>query len=199
MTSLEVSAAYAGRATEYIDRLGSVDAMAEPDRSRIARWAGGLTGPVVDAGCGPGHWTDFLARHGCDAEGVDITRPFLEHARSRYPALSFREAPLEALGVPDEGLGGVLAWYSVIHTRPERLDAVLRELARALEPDGSLQQGFFAGPRVESFEHAVTTAWTWPVEEMGTRLEKAGFEVEEVEQRTADGHRPHAAVVARRV
>ncbi|WP_240470751.1 class I SAM-dependent methyltransferase [Haematomicrobium sanguinis] len=32
------------------------------DAALIRRWGSGVSGPILDAGCGPGHWTDFLAR-----------------------------------------------------------------------------------------------------------------------------------------
>ncbi|GAB3098244.1 class I SAM-dependent methyltransferase [Isoptericola nanjingensis] len=197
------SAAYAARAQEYTDLFGSMDAVHDDDRALVERWAAGLTGRVVDAGCGPGHWTDFLARRGLDAEGVDLAEPFLERARAEYPAVPFRRASLADLGVPDGSLGGVLAWYSLIHSPPEAVDgtgvdAVLAELARAVAPGGGLLLGFCRGPRVEPFDHAVTTAWFWPVDELAARVERAGFDVVETAERTDPGVRPHGAISARR-
>lgn len=198
MTNPAAGAAYAERAAEYIDLFGSIEATDERDRELVARWAAGADGPVVDAGCGPGHWTDFLARQGLDAEGVDLAVPFLQHARSRFPDVRFRLAGLDDLGVPDGSLGGVLAWYSVIHTPPEEMDAVLAEFARAVAPGGGLLVGFCRGPRVEPFDHAVTTAWYWPVDELARRLDVAGFDVVETAARTDPGVRPHGAISARR-
>ncbi|MGW8566984.1 class I SAM-dependent methyltransferase [Isoptericola sp. NPDC055881] len=198
MTSQHPSAAYAARAQEYTDLFGSMDAVHDDDRDLVARWAAGLAGRVVDAGCGPGQWTDFLARQGVDAEGVDLAEPFLDRARAAYPGVPFRRAALDDLGVPDGSLGGVLAWYSVIHTAPPRMDAVLAELARALAPGGGLLLGFFRGPRVEPFDHAVATAWFWPPDELARRLDRAGFDVVATASRTDPGVRPHGAVTARR-
>ncbi|MFC8599989.1 class I SAM-dependent methyltransferase [Isoptericola sp. NPDC057191] len=198
MTSEHPSAAYAAHAQEYTDLFGSMDAVHDDDRDLVARWAAGLAGRVVDAGCGPGQWTDFLARQGVDAEGVDLAEPFLERARAAYPGVRFRRAALDDLGVPDGSLGGVLAWYSVIHTAPPQMDAVLAELARALAPGGGLLLGFFRGPRVEPFDHAVATAWFWPPDELARRLDRAGFDVVATASRTDPGVRPHGAVTARR-
>lgn len=198
MTSHDVGAAYAARASEYVDLFGSVEQADDRDRRLVARWAGDLTGRVLDAGCGPGHWTRHLADLGRDVEGVDLAEPFLEHARARHPGVPFRRAALDDLGVPDGSLGGILAWYSVIHTHPDGMDAVLRELARAVAPGGGLLLGFFSGPRVEEFDHAVTTAWYWPVDALGARLTAAGFDVQESETRTDPGRRPHGAITARR-
>ncbi|MFD6179147.1 MULTISPECIES: class I SAM-dependent methyltransferase [unclassified Isoptericola] len=199
----EASAAYAARAQEYTDLFGSMASVHEDDRDLVARWAAGLTGRVLDAGCGPGQWTDFLARLGLDAEGVDLAEPFLERARAEYPGVTFRRAALDDLGVPDGGLGGLLAWYSVIHTPPDTTDGaavddVLAEFARAVAPGGGLLVGYFRGPRVEPFDHKVTTAWFWPPEELAARLDRAGFDVVATAERDEPGARPHGAVSARR-
>jgi len=199
----DASAAYAARAEEYTALFGSMDAVHDDDRDLVALWAAGLTGRVVDAGCGPGHWTDFLARQGLDAEGVDLAEPFLDRARAEYPGVPFRRAALDDLGVPDGALGGVLAWYSLIHTPPEPVDGVgvddvLAELARAVAPGGGLLLGFCRGPRVEPFDHAVAPAWFWPVDLLSARVERAGFDVVETATRDDPGVRPHGAISARR-
>nr|WP_183658008.1 class I SAM-dependent methyltransferase [Prauserella isguenensis] len=202
--------------------------MADPDRDLVARWAAGVDGRIIDAGCGPGQWTDFLRRSitnrsitndgtddGTDddgtrgdgtheytrVEGVDLVPEFVGIARSRFPGNPFRVARLEALGVADASVGGILSWYSIIHTEPDAVPGVLAEFARCLQRGGSLLLGMFRqvdGARVEPFAHAVTTAYFWPVEEMSRLLTDAGFHVEEIETRDDPGHRPHAALVARR-
>lgn len=57
-----VAGAYSARSGEYRDALGSVEQMDPVDAALIRRWGSGVSGPILDAGCGPGHWTDFLAR-----------------------------------------------------------------------------------------------------------------------------------------
>src|SRR5690606_26353747 len=68
MTALE---AYARRAEEYTELLGSVEVMAPVDVRRIETWARTFCGPLLDLGCGPGHWTAHLAALGLDVEGWD--------------------------------------------------------------------------------------------------------------------------------
>ncbi|TCJ00892.1 class I SAM-dependent methyltransferase [Aeromicrobium sp. IC_218] len=175
-----------------------MDAVADADRSLVLRWARERSGPVVDAGCGPGHWTDLLRREGLDVEGVDPTPEMLALARDRFPACRFRPGRLEDLGVPDASLDGVLAWFSVIHTAPEDVPAALAAVARALRPGGSVLLGFFTGTVVEPFDHAVTTAHRWPVDALADRLRDAGLVVRETHARTDPGVRPQGAVVADR-
>lgn len=66
-------------------------------------------------------------------------------------------------------------------------------------PGGSLLLGFFEGTNLESFPHAVTTAFFWPINELAKHLKFAGFEIEQTDTRIDLGKRPQAAVCARRV
>ncbi|MFT7839169.1 class I SAM-dependent methyltransferase [Saccharothrix sp. BKS2] len=132
----DVRDAYGRLAEEYAELAFSPEGMPEPDIGLVSRWAEEVSGRVVDAGCGPGHWTDFLRRRGCDVEGVDLVPRFVDMARSRFPASSFRVGRLDELGVPDRSLGGILSWYSIIHTAPEDVPRVLGEFARCLVEAG---------------------------------------------------------------
>jgi SAM-dependent methyltransferase len=190
--------AYALRAAEYAAVLGSMDAVHPDDRGTVARWAGSIEGLVLDVGCGPGHWTAFLAGLGRDVAGVDPVPAFVEHARRTYPGLSFEVGTVEHLPADDGGLGGVLAWYSLVHHDPEAVDAALCEIVRVLRPGGRLLVGFFEGPATDSFDHAVVTAWRWPVDELAGRLTAAGLTVLETTTRSTRGQRAHAALVAER-
>ena len=198
MSTIEVRDAYTERAEEYISLLGSVADTHELDRELITRWAESTDGSLLDAGCGPGHWTDHLRQLGHDIEGVDLTPAFVVRATERFPGVPFRVASFGDLGVADAGVGGILAWYSLIHLEPERVPAALDEFARCIAPGGSLLLGFFDGPSIEPFPHKVVTAYFWPPTAMAERLEAAGFAVEEVHTRCDEGRRPHAAIVARR-
>ena len=193
----EVRDAYGRRADEYAEMFATMEAVDERDRKLVSEWASGITGRMIDAGCGPGHWTDFLNGLGCDVEGVDLVPRFLDIARSRFPAVSYRLGQLTNLGVPDGLLAGILSWYSIIHTAPNDVPRILDEFARCLRDDGTLVLGLCEGPEVEPFAHAVTTAYFWSIEEMSQRLANSGFQVEATETR-ADGKRPHAAIIARK-
>ncbi len=84
MTDSGVRLAYSARVDEYVSLLGSIEAMGKPDRQLISRWAGRLAGRIIDAGCGPGHWTEFLSKFGIDVEGVDLVPQFIEQAKTRF-------------------------------------------------------------------------------------------------------------------
>ncbi|WP_222844474.1 class I SAM-dependent methyltransferase [Saccharomonospora sp. CUA-673] len=197
MSTERTSRAYGHRAVEYIDLLGTVDALAEPDRAFVGAWADDLgSGRILDVGCGPGQWTQWLHERGLSVSGVDPTPEFVEHARSRYPDVDFTVGSGESLAVTDASLSGILAWYSLIHTPPEHVDVILTEFARCVEPGGGLLVGFFEGPESAPFDHAVATAYYWPVDALARRIERAGFTVTARETRVDPGHRPHGALAA---
>lgn len=193
-----VSAAYSRRADEYIELLGSVGAVHVSDRHFIDKSADTTTGRVLDAGCGPGHWTDHLARRGLAVRGTDLVPAFIEHARRTYPDVAFDIGDLDDIDERDARLGGVLSWFSTIHHAPDRIWAPIAEIARVLRPDGGPVLGFFTGSRVERFDHAVTTAHRWPASTMRGLLLTQGFEVIRTHRRSGPDTRPVATLECRR-
>lgn len=196
--AVSVGASYGARADEYITALGSIEHAAGPDLALVSGWARRLSGPVADVGCGPGQWTHHLAGLGADVHGIDPIPAFIAHARVAYPGVDFRIGRAEDLGVDDGALGGILAWYSLIHTAPSEIGAPLSEFARCLRPGGGLALGFFTGPALEPFDHAITTAYRWPIDVLAAEIENAGFDVAHTETRTDPGVRPHGAILAER-
>lgn len=197
-TNRAVREGYGARASEYTALLGSVDGLAEQDRELIARWAETVEGRAIDAGCGPGHWTKFLHDRGVEVVGVDLVPEFVDIAAVRFPEVDFRVGELGSLPAEDASLGGLLSWYSIIHIEPDAVQSVLDEFARCLRAGAPLLLGFVDGARLEPFDHAVVTAYRWPLGEMGRALVDAGFDVIETHTRHDPGSRPHAAIIARR-
>ncbi|UEJ83012.1 class I SAM-dependent methyltransferase [Brachybacterium halotolerans subsp. kimchii] len=205
--------AYAARAEEYAQVLGSVEQMSGTDRRHIEDWArrmrAGTTadeagivddgggGLILDLGCGPGHWTAHLAAQGHHMLGIDPVPAFVDRARTVHPGVEYRLGDVLAPGVEDDSCAGVLAWYCLIHLPPERMQEALASIGRVLRPGGALLLGFFDGPRIEPFDHAITTAHFWPVAELERLLTEVGFTVSAVEQRTDPGARPHGSIGAR--
>jgi SAM-dependent methyltransferase len=193
-----VGDAYTDRAAEYADVLGSMASVHPSDVQLVTSWGDRITGPAIDAGCGPGHWTAHLAARGLDIRGIDLVPDFIEHARAHHPETRFDLGSVDALDADTGSVGGVLAWYSLIHHDPETIGTPLAEFARVLRPGGELLIGCFEGSTVEAFDHAVVTAYRWPLAELNERLRGTGFEVVETYSRTSLDHRPHGAILARR-
>jgi SAM-dependent methyltransferase len=134
-------------------------------------------GPVADVGCGPGHVTAHLHALGLTAFGIDLSSEMVALARQAHPDLRFDEGSMTALDLDDGALGGILAFYSIIHTPPRHLPAVFTEFQRVLAPGGHLMLGFFAGddPLPREFDHKVTLAYRWSPDGLVDLLRQAGF------------------------
>ena len=196
MTFESVSLAYGARALEYVDAVGRLEHIADTDLALVADWASRLKGKVIDVGSGPGQWTQCLASLGAEVEGIEPVPEFLAIAKERYPDVKFRQDRAEMLDVPAQSLGGVLAWYSLIHTEPEKLHIPLTEFARSIRPGGGLALGFFTGSKLAAFDHAVAVAYCWPIDQLVVQIEDAGFTVTHVESRTMSPTRTHGALLA---
>jgi SAM-dependent methyltransferase len=119
--------------------------------------------PVADVGCGAGRVTVLLARQGLDAFGIDLSPGMVALARRTYPHLRFEEGSMLALDVPAATLGGLLAYYSIIHIALERRREVFAEFHRVLAPGGLLmlvfQIGDEQGHRTDFLGTPVSVDW----------------------------------------
>lgn len=192
------TAAYSARAAEYVDLLGAMSAVHPSDRQIIDTWATQIDGEILDAGCGPGHWTKHLNELGCDARGIDLVPGFLDHARSACPGIRFDLGSIDQIDAADDSLGGILSWFSTIHHDQRAIIAPLSEFARVLRPGGQLALGFFSGIAFEPFDHAVTRAYRWPAGEIIDLLDAAGFSVIETYLRETRAQRPVGTILCER-
>ncbi|WP_432972679.1 class I SAM-dependent methyltransferase [Dactylosporangium sp. CA-233914] len=193
----QVRQAYASVSELYIELFGSSQKVHAGDLGFIGRHLAGRPGPVLDLGCGPGHITGHLRSLGVDATGIDMVPEFIAHARAAHPDGRYQLGSMEDLDVADHSIAGILAWFSLIHLPPQRIDGVLAKFRRAMAPAGMLVLGVFDGDEVAAFDHKVVTAYRWPVDELVERLALAGFaEVERLRRPSEGTHRPYAAVAA---
>jgi SAM-dependent methyltransferase len=197
VTTPDVRDAYAAVADVYIGLFGSAAKVDPVDRTFIERHLTIRPGRVLDVGCGPGHLTAHLRSRGVDAAGIDLVPEFVDHARAAHPDGDYRLGSLRELDAEDGSMAGILAWYSLIHLPPDDLDRALDEFRRVVAPGGTVVAGFVHGPELGPFDHKVTTAYQWPVDEFSARLARAGFTEVDRQQRPADGsQRPQAAIAA---
>ncbi|WP_405778664.1 class I SAM-dependent DNA methyltransferase [Streptomyces sp. NBC_00859] len=181
-----IRASYDTVAADYAELLGDQLASSPYDRAMLAAFAdlvradGG--GPVADIGCGPGRVTGHLDALGVRAFGVDLSPEMVAVARRAYPGLRFDVGSMTALDLADGSLGGLVAWYSIIHLPPELLPSVFAGFHRVLAPGGRLLLAFKAGDELRHLDHAyghdlsLDVHWLPPGRVAGW-LADAGFDV----------------------
>ncbi|AGS71532.1 Methyltransferase type 11 [Streptomyces collinus Tu 365] len=86
--------------------------------------------------------------------GVDLSPEIIAVARRTHPGLRFGVGSMTALGLESGTLGGIVAWYSTVHTPPESLPTVFAECRRVLAAGGHLLLAFKAGERHRHLERA---------------------------------------------
>ncbi len=189
-------AAYDAVATLYAELFSNVLETMPVERALPAAFAELVqahnAGPVADIGCGPGHVTAHLHALGPTTFGIDLSSAMVALARQAHPNLRFDEGSMTALDLADGVLGGILAFYSIIHTQPRQLPAVFTEFYRVPAPGGHLLLGFFAGddPLPQEFDHKVTLAYRWSPDSLADLLRQAGFvEVARLLREPHDGER----------
>jgi SAM-dependent methyltransferase len=91
-------------------------------------------GRALDAACGTGRYSAFLARLGHRVVGVDGSPDMLAKARPKVPEARFLEGELTALPLPHADVDLIVCALAVTHV--PALGPVLSEFARVLRPGG---------------------------------------------------------------
>jgi SAM-dependent methyltransferase len=166
---------------------------------RLAREVGDL-GPICDMGCGPGQIARYLHRQGVKTLGVDLSPNMVTEAQRLNPEIHFHQGDMLSLPDADNSLGGIAAFYCIIHLPGEQIVNALREMKRVLKPSGILLVTFHIGQEVKHLDEW----WEKPVnldfafflpEEMESWLKEAGYELEETLVREPN---PEVEVATRR-
>jgi SAM-dependent methyltransferase len=92
---------------------------------------------VLDAGCGVGYGTAFLAETARRVVGVDRSEEAIAYARTRYarPNAEFEVADLGALPAPDDAFDVVCCFETIEHLSDQ--DTFLDQVRRVLRPGGA--------------------------------------------------------------
>lgn len=199
---------YDAIATDYAAHFRDELAGSALDRAVLAAFAELVDGDVVEAGSGPGGVAAHLHGLGVRIRGVDLSPAMVELARRDHPEIAFAVGDMAALDVADASLGGLVAWYSLIHVPAPELPAVLAEFRRVLRPGGLLLVGFQVGDGVshhdEAFGHRVSLDFRrLQPDAVANLLAEAGFDVTARVVRAPDVASrakplPQAAMLARR-
>jgi hypothetical protein len=100
-------------------------------------------------GLGPAKGKDTASTLGPYLVTSDELRPYSQGDR-----FDLTMSVSVALDLTDGELGGIVAWWSILHTPPEVLPVVFAEFRRTLAPGGHLLAGFHAGDEHRRPEHA---------------------------------------------
>jgi ubiquinone/menaquinone biosynthesis C-methylase UbiE len=162
---------------------------------------------VLDAGCGAGRMSRYLAERGCSVEGIDLSPGMVAVARRTQPGLAFTVGSLTELPYQDDLFAGVMLWFSIIHTPPAGQARIFAEAARVLRPAGHLLVGFQAGegtrdvaPAYRQFGHEIELErHLYTADEVASRMEAVGMrEVCRLVRRAQGSQRDdHAVLLAR--
>lgn len=173
------------------------------DRELLDRFAARVRGRgrVCDVGCGPAQIARYLRDRGVDVLGLDLSAGMLAEARRLNPDLLFVQSSMFALGLGSETLGGIAAFYCIIHIPRAQVVAALAEMRRVLRPGGRLLITFHLGTEnshhEELFGRPVSLdVALFTIAEMAGYLQAAGFSVEEALER--DPYAPEVEYQSRR-
>jgi SAM-dependent methyltransferase len=125
---------YAGWAPSYDDPGNQLLDMEQPIVRDIL--AGMPVGVALDAACGTGRHTAYLASLGHSVIGVDSSPGMLAIARDKVPGGEFHEAELHELPLADDSVDLVMCAIALVHV-PD-LAPPFREFVRVLRPGGHL-------------------------------------------------------------
>jgi SAM-dependent methyltransferase len=180
---VDVRASYDRVVDEYVARIFGELEHKPLDRELLDRFAERVRplGPACDLGCGPGHVARYLQGRDLPVLGIDLSPGMVEAAARLNPGLEFLQGDMQELPLEEGTLGGIAAFYSIIHIPRPEIVAALREMKRVLRPGGLLLLAFHLG---EDLIH-LDEWWGRPVavdfhffqaEEMAGFLREAGFQ-----------------------
>ena len=150
--------AYDQLADAYAARVDTKPHNAYYERPATLSLIDGVAGKtVLDAGCGPGVYAEWLLNHGATVVGIDANEKMIEHARKRI----FDKASGKASGqarffwanleepltfLEDDSFDGVLSPLAITYVKDH--EALFSEFSRVLRPNGwfvfSTEHPFFS-------------------------------------------------------
>lgn len=156
------------------------------DRELLTGFCQTVDGPIADIGCGPGQVGAFLKDAGRQVVGADLSPAMVASAARRLDAAVV--ADMRALPFADTGLGGVVAFYALIHLRRDEVVGALVEIRRVLQPggkvllsahegSGTIEQDEFLG------EPVPFVATLFALDELEEAVHRAGLRIRRAQRR----------------
>jgi SAM-dependent methyltransferase len=149
---VRTQASYDAVAAEYARHISDELDHRPRERDLLRRFAERCRnrGFICDLGCGPGHIARYLYEFNPDVAGLDLSLRLLEQARNRNHdvPMPFLQGDMLALPFAPGTLGGIVAFYSLIHFDGAQLDKALAEMKRVLCSQGQVLLGFHVGSKI---------------------------------------------------
>lgn len=189
-------AVYEQRASEWHDVRAASDHRASRSFGRaataVARTAG-LTGPVLDAGCGPGRQSGDLGR---PVVALDAARAMLDLVPEHAARALRVQGDLTALPFRRHGLRAAWASKSYVHLPRTQVPLALHDLHRSLAVGSPVELVLFEGDLEHgTFDHDDFPGRSfscWPADLLRAVVTGAGFTVErQVLEHTVEGYGHH--------
>ncbi|MFD1177487.1 class I SAM-dependent methyltransferase [Paenibacillus puldeungensis] len=143
---------------------------------------------IIDLGCGTGDLTVEISRSGAEVTGIDLSKPMIDKARTKYPSLHFAVGDAEQLH-PTRPVHAVFS-NAALHWM-KNAAKVAESVWNVLEPGGRFVAEFGGKGNVEGIVNSITQVlkeegidadqlnpWYFPsLGEYSSLLEQQGFRV----------------------
>jgi SAM-dependent methyltransferase len=156
------------------------------DRELLDAFADSVADPVLEVGCGPGQIGLYVRDRGRRVIGLDLSHEMVRLAARRLDAAV--TADMRELPIASSSVGGILAFYSLIHLPRAEVGATLEEFRSVLRPAGRLLLSAHEGDgeaEVDEFlgEDVQLAATFFTLDELVAESTAAGLDVLHAERR----------------
>jgi len=186
----EVEKLYDRIARKYAEAFTGEHEKKPKDREILHRFSQeiGDRRPVWDFGCGPGQTTKYLKNLGIEISGLDLSEGMLEQARTIHHEIHFRKGNILDLEFEDDSIGGVVAFYAIVHFTEEQVGIAFREVFRVLQPGGILLLTYHVGEKTIHLDEFLGKKvdidfMLFPADFIFNCLQDSGFEKIEIIER----------------
>lgn len=93
---------------------------------------------ILDAGCGNGRNTRYLAKRGFNVQGVDFSRVAVKQARQADPRAKYSLSDIRRLPYQEAAFDAIICLHTIFHGRLTDIRKASTELFRVTKPGGLL-------------------------------------------------------------
>lgn len=134
----KIERTYDTLAKEYSEKFFGEHEKKPKDQEILRRFSEEVSdkNPIWDIGCGPGQTSRYLKDMGTEISGMDLSEKILEQARAVHPGINFCKGNILELEFEDNSVGGIVAFYTIVHFKEQQVKTAFQEIFRVLQPGG---------------------------------------------------------------